>query len=1003
MQEKPFISRVLNLEKGEGLLVLLPIIYSFFVGAAIAFFVTSVTSLFLNSFDRESLPISFVVAGVFVLLMGRAFSFLQLHFRFSRVLLIALGFLLVSTLSFLVFYYIFNLAWLIFVLYAWIRVFAYIHGVTFWGLAGRLFDLRQAKRLFGLITGGEVFASILSFFSIPFLLRHISTESILFISGSFLLFGFLLLLFIVRKFRVQLRQVKKSKTKNISDKKTGFFKNRYYKLFFIIAFLPIFAQFFVDFIFQLQAKIEFPEKEALTAFVAMFFGVSSIVEFVLKAFLSGRLMNKYGVRFGLLAFPVILLISFVLASTVGVLYGVSSLFFSLVALGRLFTRAIRTSFNDPATQILYQPLPKDERLAFQNKIESGPKAYASIFAGVFLFLFAKISWFSLVYFSIFLIFITILWTKIALNIYQEYKKIIQTVLLKKSKVNTQSTASLIANLLKQKIARVGTELRTSLYELHKNVFPFDNIELPENQIDKQYFQNRKKPFAQLVDFVDSPNLEERKQAARLLSNYPIYRVEKSLLKLMNDSDFDVRKQAIVSAGKMKELELFPCLLTNFQQADYLEVTFSSILHIGEAILPELNHFFMKLEYETKLQLKIIEAFEQIGGEKAIGFLRKRINYPNKAVRDRVIMALGKLNYKASKLELPYIIQRLEEEIYNLVYAAVSLLDFEELSDNQKVVKSMQVEKHSKRAKIFVLLSVIYDGATMQLISENLESEEVDATGFALEIADTVISEVHREMLLPLFESRTDTELVKKYKDRFPQEKFDVENRLIDIINSDSATTTYYTKATALQLLSNFDSPAVYRSLKMCLVHPSKIIYETAAIELYNKAPELFFEQCNYYRHRETKFQQLVLKVQNLSKHSNMLVMEKLGLLKSLPVFSEISENQLFSLVENSTEMVLKPNEKLLISSKNKMEIYIVLSGILEEHKSKQEVDAGKIISIYEKTSNNDLVFHAKEISFLLKTKIYFFNKLFAENITFVADFLQHIDESQHASPLHTEQ
>ena len=120
-------------------------------------------------------------------------------------------------------------------------------------------------------------------------------------------------------------------------------------------------------------------------------------------------MNKYGVKFGLLAFPVVLGISFILASVTGLFYGAVALFFSFVTLGRLFTRAVRTSFNDPATQILYQPLPEDERLSFQNKIESGPKAYASIAAGIILYAFAKIPSFSLVYFSIFLLIIIAFW------------------------------------------------------------------------------------------------------------------------------------------------------------------------------------------------------------------------------------------------------------------------------------------------------------------------------------------------------------------------------------------------------------------------------------------------------------------------------------------------------------------------------------------------------------------------------------------------------------------
>ena len=43
----------------------------------------------------------------------------------------------------------------------------------YWGLAGRLFDLRQAKRLFGLVGAGEELSTIVALFSTPLLIRAI--------------------------------------------------------------------------------------------------------------------------------------------------------------------------------------------------------------------------------------------------------------------------------------------------------------------------------------------------------------------------------------------------------------------------------------------------------------------------------------------------------------------------------------------------------------------------------------------------------------------------------------------------------------------------------------------------------------------------------------------------------------------------------------------------------------------------------------------------------------
>ena len=84
MKTKELIYKVLNLEKGEGKLVFLPLLYSFFAGASLAFFVTSSTALFLNIFERDMLSVAFIAAGIIVWLVGQIFSFFQKKSRFKQ-------------------------------------------------------------------------------------------------------------------------------------------------------------------------------------------------------------------------------------------------------------------------------------------------------------------------------------------------------------------------------------------------------------------------------------------------------------------------------------------------------------------------------------------------------------------------------------------------------------------------------------------------------------------------------------------------------------------------------------------------------------------------------------------------------------------------------------------------------------------------------------------------------------------------------------------------------
>ncbi len=991
MSGKAKIFNIINIKEGEGTLVLLPIIYSFFTGAALAFFVTSATSLFLSSFERDMLPLAFIAAGVLVWLSGLFYSYFQKKHKYTKVLTGGILLLLVSVLLFLGLYIGTASLIAIFLLYAWIRVFAYMHAITFWGLAGRLFTLRQGKRVFGLITGGEVFASILSFFSVPFLLKLMDTEDLLFISGAALVFGFVVLMFIVKKYKIKLSDIKPKSAKQKSPSQKGksiFFQNRYYKLFFLIAFLPIFAQFFVDFIFQAQAKIEFPVRESLTSFVGLFFGVSAIVEFILKTFVSGRLMNKYGMKFGLVAFPVMLAFSFVLASVFGLFYGAVSLFFSFVSLGRLFTRAVRTSFNDPATQILYQPLPPEERLSFQNKVESGPKAYASIAAGLILFALTKISWFSLVFFSIFLLIIIVFWYKSAISIFNEYKHILQSVLTKKSEKQIKSVNEEIFDFLKDKGNTINDKTKEVIGYICNSVFPYrKNIIFSESNVPVKDYK-----LKELIKLANSENPADREKAAKHFEDHNIYKIEIFLTKLLTDNDYNVRTQAILTAGKLKEPELFKFLFANLRIIEYHDIVFSAIINIGKKILPDLDKFFYRIEHLPQIQLSTIKIIEIIGGEEAKIILQTKINYPRKTISIRAIEALSKLSFHAKRADISHLSVKLEEEIDNYVYFSACIADIKNyFGKEDDIIRAVNHEKRHKTERVFTILSVLYDLKAIKLIRTNLESDDPDSKGYALEIADIIIPELHKNMLAPIFDDITDAELVSKYRYDYPQERLSVKERLIDIINSDYTITSNYTRTLAINLLSGYKSKEVIGILKANIIHPNIIVRETAAITLFNNYPEIFNQQAKLFKKRIKGFNDLALKISLSNQNKNLLILEKLRLLRSLDIFSNLSYGDLTNLAIFSNEYTIKKGESLNYEGEDKNTIYLCISGHLSDKTNNIEIKEGKIISLYSKKGKADeLNLIAEEPTFMLKGKIHLLNNLFAENIEFAEKLTKNI-------------
>src|SRR5262249_2542176 len=57
--------------------------------------------------------------------------------------------------------------WLSLLAFVWIDPLATLLDLGFWGLAGRLLDLQQAKRVFGLVASGQSLSQLGSFFLVP--------------------------------------------------------------------------------------------------------------------------------------------------------------------------------------------------------------------------------------------------------------------------------------------------------------------------------------------------------------------------------------------------------------------------------------------------------------------------------------------------------------------------------------------------------------------------------------------------------------------------------------------------------------------------------------------------------------------------------------------------------------------------------------------------------------------------------------------------------------------
>ena len=152
--------RFFDVRPGEGTPVILAFLYVACVVAAYLLAKPIRNSLFLKEYGPYALVYAYaavpLVLSVFVAVYSRVMARIGTR-------LVTIGTLVFFSLNVLYFWYSLRFApseWLPAAFYVWVNCFGVIAPVQAWSFANSLFDVRQARRLFGLIGAGASLGAI---------------------------------------------------------------------------------------------------------------------------------------------------------------------------------------------------------------------------------------------------------------------------------------------------------------------------------------------------------------------------------------------------------------------------------------------------------------------------------------------------------------------------------------------------------------------------------------------------------------------------------------------------------------------------------------------------------------------------------------------------------------------------------------------------------------------------------------------------------------------------
>ncbi len=447
----------LNIRPEEQRRALLLLGFGFFMGIFLATFqLTSETQLITQAGaeeDSAKLISQGLFAAAFLGVISTAlFAFFQNRVSFGIFSIANLVIILVVVITFYVlFKFLPNeyIKILSFIQFAFLGPVVAVFLLGFWGVFGRLFDLRQSKRIIGGIDTGQLLGAILTFFSIGLGANAFETYNLLIVSGISIIGAIVFLVIIVNKYKLGEAASGFAQSEQVSIK--DMLSSRYVVLLALFISFSVFAYLLVEnsYLSALSEQYPVEEEASLRQFLGWFSGSILVLSIIFQTFFNDRIIAEYGLRVALTILPVILGVLTITLIVVGNLTGQSAAagvfftFFLFVSLNKLFITFLRDALENPAFKLYFMTLGNNIRFDIQAKVEGVVVELAKVIVGGLIILLGFLSFFELIHFYYILLFVIVGWIYLAGKLYAEYRNRIRAKLESKEIAEDEITLFMI--------------------------------------------------------------------------------------------------------------------------------------------------------------------------------------------------------------------------------------------------------------------------------------------------------------------------------------------------------------------------------------------------------------------------------------------------------------------------------------------------------------------------------------------------------------------------------
>ncbi|MBT2559507.1 cyclic nucleotide-binding domain-containing protein [Hymenobacter sp. ISL-91] len=354
--------QLLGIRPEEGRSVGLFFLHNFLLGIGTILVYVAANVILLENHPETSLPLAYAASALAMLGAGQVYAHYEHHLGLQKVavrVLLAVV-VLMAVIGVLVAFGE-SVAAAVAIM-AGYRVIYLLTNLEFWGVSAVVFDVRQGRRLFGVISSGDMPAKALGAVLAVLVHHHAELLWLLLLAFGAYVGALLVVQATGRSHQVEVRSAARAVRPEAvaTPLRRWLGSSRLVGTMCLSMLLLAAVTTGIEYIFFVNVKEQFHDQAQVMRYVGTVLALTYLVAMLLKLAVTGRALDRLGPRPVLLALPLVLLAGFALFGVRNEL-GQAGLLLYLCGLF-LVQEVLRRAFFDPVFLVLFQPLPAAERL-----------------------------------------------------------------------------------------------------------------------------------------------------------------------------------------------------------------------------------------------------------------------------------------------------------------------------------------------------------------------------------------------------------------------------------------------------------------------------------------------------------------------------------------------------------------------------------------------------------------------------------------------------------------